>query len=177
MAILKLSANVVSLFLPGLVFAGCGLLNAQTPVHGSGPGGSVRMVSTDWAILETQEPRKDLPCTVTPIKPIVGFDLRFHSGYEVTVPLKELAGSDNLLTMLFRVAPQDHRDEPSYFVQRVRVPSIEADASGMPSYKGFSTWGRAAITWTGLCATVPNACVPLTGIRMRNWRPRTSNWR
>ena len=63
------------------------------------------MVATDWAILETQEPRKDLPCTVTPIKPVVGFDLHFHSGYEVEVPLKELAGRDDLLTMLFRVTP------------------------------------------------------------------------
>lgn len=144
MASLKSSANVVSLFLPGLVFAGCGLLNAQTPVHGSGPGGNVRMVATDWAILETQEPRKDLPCTVTPIKPIVGFDLRFHSGYEVTVPLKELAGSDNLLTMLFRVTPADRRDEPSYFVQRIRVPSIEADASGNAFLQGVFDLGEGS---------------------------------
>ena len=29
---------------------------------------------------------------MTPAKPALGFDLRFHAGYEVTVPLKELGG-------------------------------------------------------------------------------------
>jgi hypothetical protein len=149
MASLKSFADVVSIFLPGLVFANGVLLNAQTPMHGSGPGGSVRMVSTDWAILETQEPRKDLPCTVTPIKPVVGFDLRFHSGYEVTVPLKELAGSDNLLTMLFRVSPEERRDESSYFVQRIRVPAIEVDASGNAFLQGVFDLGegRYHVDW------------------------------
>jgi hypothetical protein len=86
------------------------------------------MFNTDQAILEVQEPRKDLPCTVTPIKPVLGFEMRFHAGYGVTIPLKELAGSENLLTMLFRVTPEN---QPAhYFVQRVRVPSIEADAPG-----------------------------------------------
>src|SRR4029077_3715411 len=31
---------------------------------------------------------------------------------------------------IFRVEPQNHRDQPLYFVQRVRVPSIEEDAKG-----------------------------------------------
>lgn len=103
---------------------------------GSGPGGAVRMFPTDWAILETPEPRKDLPCTVSPIKPMLGFDLRFHSGYEVSVPLKELAGSENALTMLFRVTPENRKDDPYYFVQRVRVPAIEADAGGSAYMQG-----------------------------------------
>jgi len=30
--------------------------------------------------------------------------LRFHSGFDITVPLKDLAGSDNTLTVLFRVS-------------------------------------------------------------------------
>jgi hypothetical protein len=134
----KGSANL----LLALVFAGGVVSQAQTPLRGSGPGGSVRMVATDWAILETQEPRKDLPCSVTPIKPVVGFDLRFHSGYEVTVPLKDLAGTENLLTMLFRVAPADRPDDASYFVQRIRVPSIQTDASGDAFLQGVFDVGE-----------------------------------
>lgn len=96
-----------------------------------GPNGfGPRIFNTDMAILEAGDPRKDLPCTVVPVKPALGFDLRFHSGYDVTVPLKDLAGSENTLTMLFRVIPENHKDEPVYFIHRVRVPAIEEDARG-----------------------------------------------
>src|SRR5450432_4905646 len=79
--------------------------------------GHPRLIGTDMAILEAGEVRKDLPCSVIPAKPLLGFDLKFHSGYDVSVPLKELAGSDNLLTVLFRVTPDSHKDEPRYFTQ------------------------------------------------------------
>jgi hypothetical protein len=39
----------------------------------SSPGGVVRLFSSDAAILEAQEARKDLACTVTPSKPVLGF--------------------------------------------------------------------------------------------------------
>ncbi len=99
----------------------------------SGPGGSVRLFTSDAAILESQEVRKDLPCTVTVNKPSLGFDLKYHTGYEVTIPLKELAGSDNQLTMVFRVTPEKHPDEPVYFSQHINVPVLDDDASG-PAY-------------------------------------------
>ena len=73
------------------------LSQAQVLMPASGPGGLVRTFSTDAAILEVQEVRKDLPCTVTPSKPALGFDLKFHSGYEVVLPLKDLAGAEELL--------------------------------------------------------------------------------
>src|SRR5262250_2041472 len=103
----------------GRIFCGVFLLNSallhgQIPIVGSGPHGSVNVFNTDLAVLETGDVRKDLPCTVTPSKPVVGFDLKFHTGYEVTVPLKELAGSDNMLTILFRVTPQGKKDELKY---------------------------------------------------------------
>src|SRR5688572_8950286 len=109
-------------------------LFAQVLMPSSGPGGAVRIFSSDAAILEAREIRKDIPCTVSPTqKPVVGFDLKFHAGYEVTVPLKELAGSENQLTMVFRVTPEGKPDEGVYFSQRVSVPQIEEDASG-PAY-------------------------------------------
>src|SRR5271170_2562053 len=88
---------------------------AQAPVHGS--GGNIRIVNTDMAVLEMQEVRNDLPCAVTPRKPVLGFDLRFHAGYDVDVPLKDLSGSENELTILFRVTAASHKDDPTYFVQ------------------------------------------------------------
>ena len=97
---------------------------------GSGPMGNVHIFNTDLAVLESGETRKDLPCTVTPEKPVIGFDLRFHAGYQVTIPLKDLSGSDNLLNILFRVETKDHPDQPTYFSQHIRVPAIEDDAKG-----------------------------------------------
>lgn len=111
----------------GVLFAG--VLHAQVPLVGSGPFGIVRLYNTDSAVLEVKEPREDLPCTVTPSKALLGFDLRFHAGYEVSIPLRELAGSENLLTVIFRITPQG-KDTTSYFTQRIRVPSIEEDAKG-----------------------------------------------
>lgn len=97
---------------------------------------AVRIFNSDMAVLEAGEPRQDLPCSVINNKPVLGFDLRYHAGYEVSVPLKELAGSENLLTILFRVSTEDHRDEPLYFTQRIRVPLIEEDAKGDAYLRG-----------------------------------------
>jgi len=102
----------------------------QTILPGSGPDGTANLFNTDAAVLESQEPRKDLPCTATPVKPTLGFDLKFHSGYEVSVPLKELAGNQNLLTMIYRVIPDADKDAPVYMSQRVHVPQIDEDAHG-----------------------------------------------
>ncbi len=123
------------LLLAGLLIAAAPV-RAQTLMAGSGPNSHVNVFNTDLAVLETGEVRKDLPCTVTPSKPTLGFDLRFHAGYEVTIPLREMSGSENLLSIIFRVEPQDHRDQPVYFVQRVRVPSIEEDAKGEAFLQG-----------------------------------------
>ncbi|HTQ53882.1 MAG TPA: hypothetical protein VMI94_05435 [Bryobacteraceae bacterium] len=107
-----------------------GVVSGQTVLPGSGPESTVNLLNADAAILESQEARKDLPCNATPVKPVLGFDLKFHSGYEVSVPLKELAGKENRLTMIFRVTPADGERDAVYFSQRVKVPEIEDDAHG-----------------------------------------------
>jgi len=99
------------------------------------PGGMFRLFTSDAAVLEAQEVRKDLPCTVTPIKPTLGFDLKFHTGYEVSIPLKELAGDGNQLTMVFRVTPAGRPDsgdptDATVLSQRMSVPALEDDAKG-----------------------------------------------
>ena len=117
-----------------------GMAHGQAPLSAS--GGKVRLVGTDQAVLDSQEVRKELSCTVTPVKPILDFDLRYHAGYTVSVPLKELAGAENVLNILFRVTPLDRGGEPSYFIQHFKVPMIEDDAGGDAQLEGSINLGE-----------------------------------
>ena len=72
-----MGAFLVRELAPALILACAAPVAAQTLLMGS--GGAVRIVNTDMAVLEIPEPRKDLPCTVVPSKPVLGFDLRFHA--------------------------------------------------------------------------------------------------
>src|SRR5665213_1265255 len=90
----------------------------QSMMRGLGHGGAVQFIGPDAAILDSGEIRKDLPCTVTPVKPILGFDLRFHSGYEISLPLRQLAGDGNSLTVVFRVTSSVLKGPPRYFTER-----------------------------------------------------------
>jgi hypothetical protein len=113
------------------------------------PGEAVNLMPSDEAVLEEDEPRKDIPCTVTEHKPELGFDLRFHSGYEVTVPLRELSGEGDTLTVLFRVYPEEDKNRASYFVQHFHVPVIEDDAKGDAMLEGTVDIGegRYHVDW------------------------------
>ncbi len=117
-----------SLFVSTILFSSHALV-AQNVMQGLTSRGAVQLLSSDSAVLDLEENRKDLPCTVTSVKPMLGFDLRFHSGYEITVPLHELAGDGNLLTIIFRVSTAA-KDSPVYFSQKYNVPNIDADAKG-----------------------------------------------
>lgn len=118
----------------------CSRAAGQSIIQPSASG--LHIFNTDMAVLETQDVRKDIPCTVTPDKPVLGFDLRFHAGYEVSVPLKELSGGENQLTILFRVTPDNRKDDPSYFVQHIKVPAIEEDARGDADLGGMLDLGE-----------------------------------
>jgi hypothetical protein len=132
-----------------VVLTGSAPAFGQILIHGSGPHQRANIFNTDLAVLESGETRKELPCTVTPSKPTLGFDLKFHAGYQVSVPLKELAGRDNGLSIVFRVAPDGRRDEPAYFTQHLRVPPIEEDAKGDAYLQGAFDVGEGAyhIDW------------------------------
>ncbi len=113
---------------------------AQVPL--AGVGSRIQINGSDLAILEAQETRKDLNCTVDPVKPALGFDLRFHGGYEITVPLQDVAGNENLLSILVRVTPQTGKGDPTYFVQRISVPRLPEDAKGDASLGGLFDIGE-----------------------------------
>ncbi|HEY7211379.1 MAG TPA: acetyltransferase [Bryobacteraceae bacterium] len=107
-------------------------------------GDPVAILPSDMAIFESAEARKEIPCTVTPRKPDLGFDLRFHAGYEVMLPLSEVAGEGGTLTVVFRVRPQANRQGASYFVQHFNVPAVADDAKGDALLDGGVDLGEGA---------------------------------
>ncbi len=146
LSILKMARLLWSQFAAGLIGAllVCSPLasriSAQTLL--SSESGSVHLVGSDLAVLEAQEVRKEITCNVTPEKPALGFDLRYHAGFNITVPLKELAGEENALTILFRVTPLNHASEPTYLIQRYSVPAIAEDAGGDALLQGSLDLGE-----------------------------------
>lgn len=121
-----------------IVLSSALVANGQVLLSSSASGTAIRLLNSDQAVLEAGEPRDDLPCSVISMKPVLGFDLRFHSGYEVSVPLRELAGSENLLTILFRVSSLDPgpKASPIYFLHRMKVPAIDEEAKGDAYFQG-----------------------------------------
>jgi len=116
----------------------------QTVIRASQPGEPVTLMPSDMAVLEAQVGRKDLPCTVTPRKTALGFDLRFHGGFDVTVPLSELEGGESTLTTVFRVYPEGDKDHAVFFSQHIRVPEIEEDAKGEAFLQGGFDLGEGS---------------------------------
>jgi hypothetical protein len=133
----------IALLLAALVaFGGLASSEASGQALLGAAGGKVRLVGSDEAVLESQDVRKEISCTVTPVKPVLGFDLRYHAGYSVAIPLKELAGSENVLNILFRVTPLDRPAEPYYFFQHYKVPMIAEDAGGDAQLEGWVDLGE-----------------------------------
>jgi hypothetical protein len=124
-------------------------LYSQTELSFARFGGTVRIVNTDLAVLESQEKRTDLQCEVSPFKPELAFDLRFHAGYRVTIPLKDLSGTGDQLRVLIRVTPIDQPESRVYLVDRFNVPPIEEDAKGEAQLPGGYTLGpgRYKVDW------------------------------
>lgn len=122
---------------------------SQTELSFARFGGVVRIVNTDLAVLESPEKRTDLQCEVSPFKPELAFDLRFHAGYRVTMPLKDLAGNGDQLRVLVRVTPIEQPENCVYLVDRFNVPPIEEDAKGEAQLPGGYTLGpgRYKVDW------------------------------
>lgn len=133
----RLLANVTLTMLLAFVPA-----SGQMLLKPSEPGALINLMPSDLTILEAGQDRKDLPCNVTQRKPELGFDLRFHTGFDVDVPLSELTGSGELLTVVFRVIPQDGDKRPANFVQHFTVPPIEDEAKGSALLQGVIDLGE-----------------------------------
>jgi hypothetical protein len=106
-------------------------LGAAAPSFGPGllgASGATLLSPADAAVLEAADQRKDLSCKVEPDKAFLGMDLKFHSGYQASIPLRGLEGRGNQLTVLFRVISKSK--DPVYFTQKLPVPEIGEKATG-----------------------------------------------
>jgi hypothetical protein len=140
--------RIVQPFLALLVGIACATNGHSQTLTWSSPG-EKRLLQSRLEGLEAQRSRRDLPCVVTSPKPELGFDFMFHTGYQVEVPVREMAGDGNELTIQFRVVPQDRPDDASYMVQRVSVPALEAHSRGEGRLYGIFTLGegRYHVDW------------------------------
>jgi hypothetical protein len=127
----------------------CWLLPGQVLLEGPRPGLPPVILGTDEAILESQETRTDLPCEVKPTKPKLGFDFAFYVGYELMVPLKELVGEGDKLSVIFRVTPEGTGNQPAYFSQQWKVPPLDENTGGSAELDGAFILGvgRYRVDW------------------------------
>jgi hypothetical protein len=138
----KLAVVVVAVLGPGIC-------SGQTLLQSAAGGGEIRIVTTDMAVLSADDTRTDLPCSVTPLDPRLGFDLQYQAGYVTNIPLESLAGDGDSLRVLFRIRPLGSDDPPRYFVDRFTVPGIEEGAKGETALSGQYTLGpgRYRVDW------------------------------
>ena len=126
-----------------------GVAHGQSVLSGFQPGNTFWMQPSDASVLELQEPRHEIQCSVTPIKPQLGFDFTFHTGYRVTVPIRELTGARNALTVLLRVTPTKHPEASVYFSQKMLVPKVEEGKRGDAGFDGafLVGGGKYHVAW------------------------------
>jgi hypothetical protein len=104
---------------------------------------------TDVAVLESAESRDDLPCKVTPEKPALRFDLRFHADYSVSFQLKNLAPGRHRLLVWLRITPAADPTNEVIMIDRLNVPAVPEDAKGWGSFPGGFALGpgRYRVDW------------------------------
>jgi hypothetical protein len=88
---------------------------AQTPV----PAARLENIRKYFDARPGEQP---LQCDVLPIKPSLGFSLRFQAGYTVSVPLKQYTGDGHRLIVATRITPEG--GEPAYLFQRFRMGKV-----------------------------------------------------
>ena len=132
------------------LFLICPTVSAQNLLHTADALSEVNLLPGDAAVLEMEEVKKDLPCVVTPVKPLMGFDLRFHSGYEISIPLKELASNGQTLTVVFSVTPDPRRrTAPAIFPRSSPCRNFPTTPAARRCSKADSMSAKATITSAG----------------------------
>ena len=106
------------------VFAGS--LAAQR-LFDSSPGNDLHFHPSDHAILSGDTNRSDLGCRVEPLKPQLGFDLKYTAGFVVRVPAEAVAPTGDALRAIFRIKALESESDPVYFQQSFSVPADSAD--------------------------------------------------
>lgn len=116
--------EICRLVLIASVFAGA---SAAQQLFDSSPGSDLHFHPSDHAILSGDTNRSDLGCRVEPLKPRLGFDLKYTAGFVVRVPAEAVAPSGDALRAIFRVKALESESDPVYFQQVFSVPADSAD--------------------------------------------------
>jgi hypothetical protein len=103
---------------------------SQSVVEGTSPGSAPILTQSTLAAFESIESGTDSSCTVAAQKPVLGLDLKFHSGYQLSVPVQELDALGDTLTVLFRITSSNHPNQPVYFQEHFLVPALDEHARG-----------------------------------------------
>lgn len=139
------SVRAASFFL--MCFLGVLGVKAQTfPVSAATP----HPLPEDRAILDDSQTRKDLPCSLDVVPPSLGFDLKLHTGYELSVPFHDVAGSSPAgVTVWFRVTPEKTPNASVFFQQHYDLPALENKAEGDLQVTGYVDMGegRYHVDW------------------------------
>jgi hypothetical protein len=101
------------------------------------------------AELASDEHRVELACQVAFDKPKLGFDLRFHSEYHLTLPLKAVADAGGWLQAAIRVTPTRASDGSVYLAHRFVAPNVIPPRKGEASLTGGFDLGpgRYRVDW------------------------------
>jgi hypothetical protein len=106
------------------------LANSMAAVESRGrPEPDPQFQYDDLARLASHHPREELLCELTPDRPVLGFDLRFHSDYHATVPLKALIDAGGWFKVAMRVTSTSE-NEPTYLARRFTIPKVPAGIKG-----------------------------------------------
>lgn len=122
---------------------------AQLPVTSRAfPGEPSKSYLPDATLLNSQKPGGNLSCSVTPVKPTLGLDFLFHSGYQVSFPLWGIQ-PNSTLTIVMRIKPERKRNRVVYYVQTYSVPKFERDSAGSVNLDGEFRLGegRYHVDW------------------------------
>ena len=93
--------------------------------------------------------RVSLSCTVIADSPVLGFDLRFHSGYRATFRIKTLAAAGGWLQAVIRLTPAAPGSKTVVLRQRFTIPDVPLDAKGDVTLSGGFDLGpgRYRVDW------------------------------
>ncbi len=77
-------------------------------------------------LLRRVDPQADssLRCEVTPVAPVLGFSLRYQTGYQVRAPLNQFHGLGHRISVLVRVMSAVPDKQPVYLLRSFDLPDI-----------------------------------------------------
>lgn len=111
------------------------------------PGRALHFHSSDTAILSGSSNRRDIDCRVEPLRPRLGFDLKYTAGYAVHVPADAVEQDGDHLRVLFRISPSG--GESVHFRQEFPISARSATGGGTASFPARYVLGpgRYKVDW------------------------------